>query len=269
MSVERLDHEAVSARLGRFEFGAFDDAERCAIEAHVLECDACFAELERGAVVAGTMRDTRTRFAALLAGARDATARPDAMPGERDRGLLARLRGLLGPPLAPRVVAPAFAILLALAIVAVRHFARAPDTAHFATFPRDDLATTIVRGPNVGDAVRELMEAGAGYFDTGRYDEAARRFRAALDRDPTLAEAAYLVGLSTALAGDAEAAVPELDRAARLAGPELRPKATWVLANAELKAGRVEQAKTILVALSAGESEYARLARALLMKLPR
>ena len=262
MSAERLDHAAFAGRLGRYEMGGLTEEERRAVEAHALECDACFAELERGSVVSAAMRDGSTRFAGVL-GEGPASGRREGPSA------LGRLGELVRVGLRLRVAVPVLAVALLLAVVSVRHGGRADRYARLASFSRDELATTIVRGPNVRDAVRELMESGAGYFDTGRYDEAARRFRAALDRDPGLAEAAYLLGLSRALADDAAGAVVPLETATRLAGPALAPRASWALSNAHLRLGRVENARTILETLRTSEGEYGSKARALLEQLRR
>jgi tetratricopeptide (TPR) repeat protein len=129
------------------------------------------------------------------------------------------------------------------------------------------MRTTAVRAPEMQAAERELMEAGAGYFDLGRYDEAARRFRAALQRDPELAEAAYALGLSLALSGDARGAIAPLESATRLATGELLEQARWVLANAHLKSGHIAAARAELERLGAASGEHGARARELTARL--
>jgi tetratricopeptide (TPR) repeat protein len=247
--------------LARYEFGALSDEERKAFEAHVLECDSCFAELERGSIAVAALRDRALEWRAALRGEPAGARRAAPSVGERLRALLGRLPS-------PRLLVPALAVLLAAVVVTVR-LAGPPGFTRLATFPTEDVASGVVRGPAADDAVRELMDAGAGYFDLGRYDEAAVRFRAALARDPQAADAAYLLGLCDALSGRVREAIPTLENAARLAGGDLRPKATWVLANAYLKAGRLDDARRTLESLSAGEGESAAAARDLLARLPR
>jgi tetratricopeptide (TPR) repeat protein len=260
MTDERSTHAAMSRLLARYEFSALSGDERRAFEAHVLECDLCFAELERGSVATAALRERARQFRETLAAdeARGARVAP---------GLAARLAGLARAIAAPRVFAPAAAVALLLVIVTLR-LTGAPRYAHLATFPTDEVAADIVRGPGTSDAVRELLVAGAGYFDIQQYDEAARRFRAARERDPQLAEAAYLLGLAEVFQGEERDALPDLEDAARLASDDLRPKAEWVLANAYLKAGRTRDARGVLERLSRGEGEYAAKARDLLARLP-
>lgn len=260
MTGDRSDHEAMVRLLPRYEFGSLSDDERRAFETHVLECDLCFGELERGSVAVGVMRDHAPALARAL-------GREPSRAAEGPPSRAGRVRALVEGLLRPRALVPALAILL-IAVIGVRVATRPDDFTRLATFPREELASAIVRGPGVGDAVRELMEAGAGYFDTGRYDEAARRFRAALERDPQLAEAAYLLGLSEALAGAVKESIPSLEDATRIARGDLRIKAQWVLANAYIKEGRLGEARSVLEALASEEGEYALKARALLAHLP-
>jgi CHAT domain-containing protein/tetratricopeptide (TPR) repeat protein len=244
--------------LARYEFGASSVEERQAVEDHVSDCDACFAELERGSHAVAAMRAGAAGLAALL-------GTPAAPPAPRRRGLASprpashRLGWILAPA----------ALVAVLGGIAVVHVLRAPDPATFATFPTEALAPEIQRAPGERDAVRELLEAGAAHFDLRQYDEAARRFRAASARDPARADAAYLAGLATVLAGDARAALPELERAVGLAQGELRRKTAWVLANAYLRAGRPNDARRVLAGLLSAGDEYGARARVLLKRLGR
>ncbi len=261
MKEEKSAHAVHSPLLTRYEFGALSPEERRAFEAHVLECDACFAELERGSVAAAAL-------AASAPALREALRSGEAIGARGAPTVRARLRGLLERLPRARLLAPALAALVATAVVTIR-LAGAPGFTRLASFPTEELASDVVRGPGVTDAVRELMAAGAAYFDLARYGEAATRFRAALERDPGSAEAAYLLGLCGVFDGRLREAIPSLESAVRLAGGELRPKAEWVLANAYLKAGRLDDARAALASLGAGEGEYAARARDLIARLPR
>jgi tetratricopeptide (TPR) repeat protein len=250
--------------LGRYEFGAVDQDERFRFEKHVLECDACFAELARGAPVAAHMRaHAGELLAALNPAAPSAAPRKSRMPAALERA--ARTFAIPALLLRPRLLAPAFAVVM-LGVLGV-WFARGPDPAGLASFGREPVAPDLVRGPGSDDAVHELMQTGAAHFDLGQYAEAERRFRAALERRPASAPAAYLAGLSRALMGDPRGAVGDLERAARLADPDLAPRANWALANAYLAAGRLDDARAMLRDLSAGGGPLAGRARALLQRL--
>lgn len=250
----------MSALLPRYEFGALSDAERSAFERHVLECEACFEELERGFAAAGTLRDHSGVFLRVL----DEAPRETAGSAVRAARRWSWLDRVFRPPLA----IPALAVLV-VGLVTATWMARRPGEARFATFPREAMPSEAVRAPGTDDAARELMASGAAYFDLGRYDEAARRFRAARDRDPSSAEAAYALGLSMALAGDARGAIPHLEAVRRLASGDLRDKTDWVLANAYLRAGDGASARRELSVLATGSGELAARARDLAARLAR
>lgn len=260
---------SIHAMLGRYEFGAVTEEERAAVERHVLACDACFGELERGSAAVARLRERSVGFVEVLQ-----TAAPDAgsvAPQEARRdGAPGRLRARF---LAFR---PRLALAVSLGLAAVGSAGwwamaarRAADPARWASFPREVVASSTLRGSESRDAVRELMEAGAGYFDLGRYAEAEHRFRAALEREPDLADAAYMAGLSRALAGDPAGAVGDFELAASLATGDLGPKAHWALANAYLASRRTEEAKREFTALASGGGELGERARLLLLRLDR
>jgi tetratricopeptide (TPR) repeat protein len=248
----------MGALLPRYEFGALTNSERSAFERHVLECEACFEELERGFAAAGTLRDHSGEFLRVLDEARRETA-GSAVPAARRGSWLDRVFR------AP-VAVPALVVLVATLVITT-WLARRPGEARFATFPREAMPSETVRAPGTDDAARELMASGAAYCNLGRYDMAARRFRAARERDPSSAEAAYALGLSMALAGDARGAIPHLEAASRLASGDLRDKAGWVLANAYLRAGDGAAARRELSVLATGSGEFAARARELAARL--
>src|SRR5262245_25985758 len=101
----------------------------------------------------------------------------------------------------------------AVAALVVGRSRNASTPAELATFPVESLSPDLRHAPGAADAVRELVEAGAAQFDARHYAEAARTFRAALAHDSARADVAYLAGLSTGLARDAGAAVPDPETA--------------------------------------------------------
>lgn len=74
--------EAAAGLLARYEFGTLSDDERRAFELHLLECDACFAELERGSAVVAEMKG----HGSAIGG----TCREKPAPKTAGRGWLAR-----------------------------------------------------------------------------------------------------------------------------------------------------------------------------------
>lgn len=249
------DHERMSALLLYYELGGLSRRDRAAFEAHTLECDTCFAELEHGAAVFGALREHKADALRALA--------PAASPlGERRRA------SFWVPHF--RFAAPAFAALLLVTVGILLHDTRErPNVRDLAEFPREKLPVSTLRAPAMRDAADELMASGASYYELGNYAEAARRFEAALARSPGRADAAYYLGLARALAGDLPAAVGALERAEALAQGELQARAAWALANAYLASDRKGDASRVLEELAAGQGAYAGRAREKLARLPR
>ncbi len=247
----------LQALVARYELGALEPAERAAFEQHVLECDACVLELERGVRMAEALREGRSGFAALLqeeppAAAVTAASRSTvSVPAPR---VQRRLAGLV-PLFRPRLLVPAAAALLIG--LGLWQEARRSDIRRWASFPPQIAASGGMRSSTPGDAVAELLDAGASYFDLGQHAEAQRYFRAALEREPDSVPAAYGLGLVLAVGGDLQGAIPLLERAAPRAEGEQRDAVQWVLANAYLARGEREAARRVLALLVASSGAYA------------
>jgi tetratricopeptide (TPR) repeat protein len=240
--------------LARYEMGRLSDEERRRFEAHVLSCDACFAELERSSAVAETMR-------------RDAARLLEALVQRRRRAVLTGplgWRAVLARLLRWPVLVPAGAVVLLLVGLWI---SGQRDPRRLAQFPTDPLPTELVRAPAAPEPARELLEAGRAHFNLGHYDEAARRFEAALRWGSEEPATRYLLGVSLALAGRTEEAIPHLEAAAS-APDSLGRAARWVLANAHLAEGDIAAARRLLRELARGEGPLAQRARRLLARLP-
>jgi tetratricopeptide (TPR) repeat protein len=253
----------LGALLGRYEFGALSDEERRSFEAHLLGCDACFDELERGSTTVAEMRARSSFYAPLLRRRRSRTA-------PLRRFLEAPWQAIRPLRLRPWVVAPVLVVIMAVGIVGLQSLIVPLRYARLATFPSEVAEADIVRSPEARDAVNELIQTGAAYFNLGRYDEAERCFKGAFRHEPEDVEAAYLLGLSVVLQRRTTEAIPILEGAHRLAtsSPQWQ-KVAWALANAYLKARRIEEATEILDTLTVGEGEYAARAHELRARLPR
>ena len=242
---ERLDSHASHHLLPYYDWDAISESERAILESHALECDACFAELERGAVATRVLRDHREEALRAL-----------GAPSEKQTRFLSWKK--------PWVLVPAAAGLLIVGLF----LAPRPDYRGLASFPLEPESINIVRGPTTNDAVTELIQVGLARLDLEQYSAAEEAFASALARDPGSARVAYLLGVTQARAGRSESAILSLDKAVELASPELRSHAEWVLANAHLAAGHLQPAKNILNVLATGTGDVADKARALLSQLP-
>jgi tetratricopeptide (TPR) repeat protein len=243
---ERRDAHSPHHLLPYYDWDALPETERTILESHALECDACFAELERGAVAVRVLRDHREEALRAL-----------GAPSEKQTRFLSWKK--------PWVLVPAAAGLL---IVAWLFFASRPDYRDLASFPLEPESISIVRGSGANDGVSELIQVGLARLDLAQYADAERAFASAVARDPRSPRAAYLLGVTQARTGHVESAILSLDKAIELASPELRPHAEWALANAYLAGGYLQKAKDTLTVLATGTGEVADEARALLTQLP-
>ncbi len=262
---------------GRYEVGALTQDESAAFETHILECDECVAELERGAPMAQVLREQRPRFAAML---REGTAiggasAPATVPSRVARKQLSAAAPQPNARLAAlgwqrffrlRLLVPASVMLLVG--LGLWQQARRSDIRRWASFPREIAsAGSTVRGSESQDAVAELLDAGAAYFELGQYAEAEGHFRSALERDPESEAAAYGLGLVLAASGDPRAAIPFLERAAEQSESERHDTSLWVLANAHLAAGDRESSLPLLTLLGSSSGSYASRAQDLERRL--
>ncbi len=251
------DHDGWSSVLPLYELGRLSQEERDRFEGHVLTCDACFAELERGSIVTATLREQRERFLAAvqpLAGARSGGA----------SGMASRLRSILSR----RVLTPALVAVAAIAVVVLFTSRDQGDVRKWATFPGDIESAELLRAPGSQDPVQEALNIGAGHYDLGHIDEAERYFRAALARDSTSSRASYFLGLCKIRRGKPDEASAPLRDALRTAPTNERSRIAWALANAHLAAGQIEESRRVLEDMIAEGGEWSEEAGLLLQRLP-
>lgn len=249
-------HEQFSRLLLIGELGPLSKEERLALDAHALECDACFEAMGRGAAAAAVMHAQKERFLSIL--------QEEAPTEQRSASWGAPVSRWFARILRPRHAIPAFAA--ALLVAAILWPRNSSDLRDLATFPRPEFPSFALRGPASREIRRELLDTGLGNFDLGKYEAAERSFQTMLERDPEDSEAAYLLGLTLAWRGQPEAAQLPLERARQLATDELRPHAEWALANAYLGAGQHAQAKKLLEEIESKNGEYALRAGQLLQR---
>ncbi len=277
----------LAALIARYEHDLLDADERRRLEDHLLECDTCFSELERGARVAGALRDhapallralnrgraeagVETVVEAGVEAAVEAGVETGVETGPRLHPLRGFAQTLVAGLRRPAVLAPVLAAAV-VAVVLLRPHPGRPDITQWASFPTDVAVSTEVRGEEVRDvdvrgeevpdtpaaALDQLLAAGRGHIAAGNYASAERFLRAAREREPESPEAAWLYGLALALNGAPERAIAPLELAATSPDSAARAMALWVLANCHLKLGQAEQAARRLEEVRAGGGEYA------------
>jgi TolA-binding protein len=105
-------------------------------------------------------------------------------------------------------------------------------------------------------------------YRAGRYAEAAEAFASLSASYPASPEAAFYLGVSRLLTGDAPGATSALAAARRLNDPTFRDDVAWYLAAAEERGGDVGAARHELAALCQGQSAFAAPACDAAAKLP-
>ncbi len=248
----RCTNRAIGVMIGRYEHGRLDETERRSFEAHLLECDYCFAELERGDAAASAMRDHAGELREAL---------------RRDRWRAwwpARRRTALVP----------IGVAVLLAAFIAHDALRSPDSARWASYPAtlsdiidlDDPGQ--VREPGTADPLDELLAAGRGHYDAGADAEAVRFLRAARRRVPEDLRAATLLGLALARSGDAAAALPHLRFATSTADSAWGDLARWGAANCHLALDQSAEAESLLIEIRNRGGRFAPEADQLLERLP-
>jgi len=270
----------LGALIARFEHDLLDEEERRRLEEHLLECDACFAELERGARVAATFRDHAPEL--LRALNRGPAATDAGAPALRRFGRLVQvgLTGLRRPAILASVLAAAV-----VAIVLLRPHPGRLDITQWARFPTDVAVTADVRGasgPEVGappaeagaetpaagpDELDELIATGRGHIAAGNYGSAERFLSAARERAPESPEVAWLLGLALALGAAPERAIVPLEFAAASPDSATATLALWILANCHLRLEQADRAVQRLEEVRAGGGPYAEEAGRVLEKI--
>ncbi len=257
--------------IGRYEHGLLTGEEKRRFEAHLLECDHCFAELERGAEVASAMRAhapalrhaLQPQPAARVSGAERGT-RGTSAPGA-GHGWSALARGARrfwrGPVWVPAAVA---ALLLLFLLNAPW---RTPDPEDLVRYPTQVAAEDLMRAGDRPGALAELLAAGGGHLNAGDYGAAVRFLRAARDRAPEDARAAAWLGLALALGGRPEDALGHLEAAAAAPDTARPAQALWTLAHCYLDLGRTDDAHAVLMRIRDEEDPYAHEAARLLARL--
>ncbi len=258
----RCARPELAALLACYEHDLLEAEERRRFEDHLLECDACFAELERGARVTAAMREHAPDLLRAL-------HRREATSVSAGHALRRLARAVLEGLRRPAILAPVLAALV-IAVVLLRPGSAPPDLAGLATFPTDIVAGSEVRAPGTAetDALRELLATGRGHIAAGNFAAAERFLQAARDRTPESTEAAWLLGLALALQGAPERAIAPLEFAAASPDSTARVMGQWILANCYLKLGEVDQARSRLEQVRAAGGPFAGSAAGVLARMP-
>jgi hypothetical protein len=232
--------------------GRLSAEEADAYESHYFTCDRCLEDLRFRELMAKQLREEgSTLFASEI----EAESRDPGTWRER----LAEWRDLHLPP--GRAWAGGLVAVVAVIIVAVLIVPPHNHPSHLQDLwdpvPHPYLATSLRGGPGASE-FRQGME----HYSHGRYREAADWLERSVARGTPEAEVQFYLGVSLLLADDPPGAVQAL-RAASLQSPAAALY-RWYLAQALFEGGRLAEAESELILLTAAEGEYAVAAQTLL-----
>ena len=265
------------------------------IEEHLDECEDCSAdfawvrELQEQALRDGVRHLAVTRVVELAFAADDATVdaerrhlaactfcRGEIAWAKKDppesAGRADEVSGARRP--APsRALDPSFLRWLGVALAAAAVLAvvflipRGPDVSRFARV--ESLDVTLTRGAVEPGSFEESRRLGLEAYGERDYDSAVEHLSRAAEMRPEDAEALLYLGSASLLLGNGSRAAADLRRAVDAApNPMLRREAQWQLANAELAADRLDEARRILEPLADRAGSRREEAAELLVQLP-
>lgn len=258
----------IGAMITRYEFGLLNQEERKQFEAHLLSCDACFADFYEFAPVAQAMK----------AHPRECLEALQARPGWGTRikqffqAVLDDLQTFLEP--LPRTIRiPAFA-LATVSVVAFALFLIAPqwqyaDLAEIARIADDEFPTVLrsTRAPTPLQTADSLFQHALYQYKNKNDSVTVRLLQEALALAPAQAAAQFFLGVSLLHAGAADSAIAHLQQAAALQDSNWEEASRWYLSQAYLKKNEGEAAQNELQIVAAAEGRRAEGAKALLEKI--
>ena len=248
MSCPEPDPESQVLRYLRSDLPA---EERDALEVHLLECDACSELMETARLAREVLAEAR------------APRRPWVW-GSLAAGLAAALfvivvlrpRPVAVAPSSPPPDPPPTASARAVPAAVIAELSRVDPPVYVPLTLRAEAP------PSDPRFVKAM-----GHYARGEHAAAAALLRDVTRAHPRSGEASFFLGVSALLSGDAEGALPALDRAAELGQAPYAEAAPFFAAKADLRTGRLASARARLGALAAGHGDFATEARHLLDRL--
>jgi hypothetical protein len=233
---DRCIEPGLGEKLGAYELGLLDTAQRRDVEAHLVACEACRDEAYATAPVATLI----TGDAVGVVREMDRPPTPARTPWRESLRALVR---------SPRALVPAAAV----AVVALVVLTRSPDPAAVARV--EPLPWTPLAVRDASRPADALFERAMARYAEGDWAAAAAMLRDTLaESDAPLAgtkreQAMLYLGVSLLMLEDPAAAIAPLEGAAGSALPVLADRALWYLAQARLLGGERAAARAILARL--------------------
>jgi hypothetical protein len=244
--------ESVGTLLGPYCLGILSDEDQERFELHLFDCEFCRQELEEMLPVATRLRQEQARNTERGRGSYSLWLLLIRLWTFIER-LFDRFRHLTVP--APAVGLIAVVVLLSL-VASEIHVRKEKELLRL--LPLESLPYQPMRTRGlVSSQAQDLVEKGMNAYLAGRYDEAAKSLRLAVERDSLQGDLWLYLGVSYYLDREPARAIATLGHAENLAGKDPyggvpQAHARWYLAQANLMRGNADRADSLLELLIPG-----------------
>ncbi|MDZ7262795.1 MAG: tetratricopeptide repeat protein [candidate division KSB1 bacterium] len=236
-----------------YQLDLLPEEQKISVEAHLLECEACFQELYRFSPVLEALEEMPERFL-------DALQPRETLLAQAIRFLkgqvadLKRISALIFSALVRWWEKPAVKVLVPVTVAAlvamivllpeiINLFQPPPHYSDLAVIEKAIYKPLSFRGPV---EPQKLFDEGMRLYEQDNYVEAIPKLAAFLEHEPHDAYGHFYLGVCWLLQGDIRSAIEHLDLASELSQEQsnklLLEKCYWYLGNAYLKINDVENA---------------------------
>ena len=230
-----------------YQFNLLGGGDKLKVEAHLLECDACFEEVYRLSPTVKMMEEAPEFFLDALQ-----TKEPSAMQIDnlthKIRDSFSNLKTQIFPKISElwkvpitRVLIPVAAVAIILLIVWSPNAKKYSDLAII-----EDVSSSALKLRGLVSDSQSIFDEGVKYFEEENYKEAIQNFRIFVKKKKKDAYGHYYLGVSLLMTDNVTKGIEQLEVAAKLCknqGKELLlERCYWYLGNAYLKDNQAEKA---------------------------
>lgn len=226
-----------------YQFNLLGGEDKLKVEAHLLECDACFAEVYRLSPAVKIMEKEPKFFLNALQSKKDADTMISKLGKEiakRMAMIFSSLKNWWDAPVV-KILVPVTALAIILFIIVSPETKRYSDLAIF-----DNVSSSALKVRDFVEDSQMVFDRGVKYFEEKNYSEAIRHFKIYIKKEKNNAYAYYYLGVSLVLTGNVGKGIERLERAEKISKDEgqeiLLERCYWYLGNAYLKNNKAEKA---------------------------
>ncbi|MBN1351841.1 zf-HC2 domain-containing protein [candidate division KSB1 bacterium] len=236
-----------------YQFNMLDDERKIKVEAHLLECEACFEELYRLSPVLEAIEEMPERFLDALQPKETLNTRIVKFLKKEVESVKRIIISIFSPfarlakKPAFKIVVPAIAIIL-LAVVFL--FPPSEQYSDIAILEKAPYLTLRSNGHIKLTLAQKLFYEAMTFYEQDNYNQAILKLSGFIAREPDNAYGHFFLSVSLLLTDDIENGVRHLHKATELCQKQdnmlLLEKCYWYLGNAYLKTNDVDDALKLL-----------------------